>query len=142
MTKENCMERLTETGVIAIMRARTSDQLLKAADAIKAGGVNAIEVTMTTPNALDVISKAVALYGSKVMFGVGSVLDPESAREAILAGAQFVVVGKDDVVILKTIESPSMRDFDSLIAKARRQARASGMKRSDVARAIRRVRGR
>ncbi len=91
MNKDHCLERLTKTGIIAIMRAKTSDQLLKAADAIKAGGVDAIEVTMTTPNALDVIKQAVSRYGSDVLFGVGSVIDPESARVAILAGAQFVV---------------------------------------------------
>ena len=101
MSKEECIERLIITGVIAIMRAKTSDQLLKAADAIKAGGVNAIEVTMTTPNALEVISKAVERYGSNVMFGVGSVLDPESARVAILAGAQFVVCPTLDVKTIK-----------------------------------------
>ncbi len=101
MSKEECIERLIITGVIAIMRAKTSDQLLKAADAIKAGGVNAIEVTMTTPNALEVISKAVERYGSDVMFGVGSVLDPESARVAILAGAQFVVCPTLDVKTIK-----------------------------------------
>lgn len=101
MTKEECVERLIITGVIAIMRAKTSDQLLKAADAIKAGGVNAIEVTMTTPNALEVISKAVERYGSDVMFGVGSVLDPESARVAILAGAQFVVCPTLNVKTIK-----------------------------------------
>lgn len=101
MSKEECIERLIITGVIAIMRAKTSDQLLKAADAIKAGGVNAIEVTMTTPNALEVISKAVERYGSDVMFGVGSVLDPESARVAILAGAQFVVCPTLNVKTIK-----------------------------------------
>lgn len=101
MSKEECIERLIITGVIAIMRAKTSDQLLKAADAIKAGGVNAIEVTMTTPNALEVISKAVERYGSDVTFGVGSVLDPESARVAILAGAQFVVCPTLDVKTIK-----------------------------------------
>ena len=101
MAKEECIERLIITGVIAIMRAKTSDQLLKAADAIKAGGVNAIEVTMTTPNALEVISKAVERYGSDVMFGVGSILDPESARVAILAGAQFVVCPTLNVKTIK-----------------------------------------
>jgi 2-dehydro-3-deoxyphosphogluconate aldolase/(4S)-4-hydroxy-2-oxoglutarate aldolase len=91
MHKEDRIEIIRKTGVIAIMRAKSSDQLLAAADAIKAGGVNAIEVTMTTPGALDVISKAVAKYGADVLFGVGSVLDAESARAAILNGAQFVV---------------------------------------------------
>jgi len=85
------MQLIQQTGVVAIMRANSSDQLLAAADALKAGGVNAIEVTMTTPGALDVIRQATARYGPEVAFGVGSVLDPETARAAILAGARFVV---------------------------------------------------
>jgi 2-dehydro-3-deoxyphosphogluconate aldolase / (4S)-4-hydroxy-2-oxoglutarate aldolase len=89
--KEDSLALLRGIGVVAIMRAKSSDQLLAAADAIKAGGVNAIEVTMTTPGALDVIHQAVARYGRDVLFGAGTVLDPESARAAILAGAQFVV---------------------------------------------------
>lgn len=84
-------ERLQESGVIAIMRARSSDQLLDAAEAVHAGGVIAIEVTLTTPGALDVIREATQRYGDSVLFGAGTVLDPESARAAILAGAQFVV---------------------------------------------------
>jgi 2-dehydro-3-deoxyphosphogluconate aldolase/(4S)-4-hydroxy-2-oxoglutarate aldolase len=91
MSAEDKLELIRRTGVVAIMRAKSSDQLLAAADAIRAGGVNAIEVTMTTPGALNVISQAVARYGAEVLFGAGSVLDPESARAAILAGAQFVV---------------------------------------------------
>jgi 2-dehydro-3-deoxyphosphogluconate aldolase/(4S)-4-hydroxy-2-oxoglutarate aldolase len=82
---------IREAGIVAIMRANNSDQLLAAADAVKAGGVNAIEVTMTTPGAIKVIEQATARYGEEVIFGVGSVLDPETARAAILAGAQFVV---------------------------------------------------
>ena len=85
------LEFIHEKGVIAIMRANSSDQLLAAADAVKAGGVNAIEVTMTTPGAIEVVKQATAKYGDDVLFGVGSVLDPETARAAILAGAQFVV---------------------------------------------------
>ncbi|MCK5429533.1 MAG: bifunctional 4-hydroxy-2-oxoglutarate aldolase/2-dehydro-3-deoxy-phosphogluconate aldolase, partial [Anaerolineales bacterium] len=75
----------------AIMRAQSSDQLIAAADAIKKGGVKAIEVTMTTPGALGVIAEAKERYGSDVIFGAGSVLDPETGRAAILAGADFVV---------------------------------------------------
>jgi len=97
MEKERRLELMRETGVVAIMRANSPDQLLSAADAIKEGGVNAIEVTMTTPGALDVIKQATSRYGSEVLFGVGSVLDPESARAAILAGAQFVVCPTLDV---------------------------------------------
>ena len=91
MKKEETIDIIRETGVIAIMRAQSSDQLIAAADAIKKGGVKAIEVTMTTPGALSVIAEANDRYGSDVIFGAGSVLDPETGRAAILAGADFVV---------------------------------------------------
>jgi len=91
MDKTQKLDIIRKTGVVAIMRAQSSDQLIAAADAIKAGGVQAIEVTMTTPGALDVIAQASARYGEDVLFGAGSVLDAETARAAILSGAGFVV---------------------------------------------------
>jgi 2-dehydro-3-deoxyphosphogluconate aldolase/(4S)-4-hydroxy-2-oxoglutarate aldolase len=91
MNRQAVLELIRKTGVIAIMRARNSEQLLQAADAIREGGVIAIEVTMTTPGALSVIEQARAKYEQDVLFGAGTVLDAESARAAILAGAQFIV---------------------------------------------------
>lgn len=91
MDKRKAMQIIEESGVIAIMRAQSSEQLLQAADAIQAGGVQAIEVTMTTPGALEVISEARRRYGAEMLFGAGTVLDSETGRMAILAGAQFVV---------------------------------------------------
>jgi 2-dehydro-3-deoxyphosphogluconate aldolase/(4S)-4-hydroxy-2-oxoglutarate aldolase len=91
MDKDTVLNAILDTGVVAILRASSSDQLLEAAEAVLAGGVIAIEVTMTTPNALDVIHQATIKFGDQVLFGVGSVLDSETARAAILAGAQFVV---------------------------------------------------
>ena len=91
MAATGLMERVVKTGVVAIMRANSSDQLLDAATAVLAGGVDAIEVTMTTPGALDVVREATSRFGKEVLFGVGSVLDAPTARAAILAGAQFVV---------------------------------------------------
>lgn len=88
---------LAESGVVAIMRASSSDQLLDAAEAALAGGVRVIEVTMTTPGALQVIAAAVERFGDQVAFGAGTVLDQESARAAILAGAQFVVAPTVDL---------------------------------------------
>ena len=78
------------------------------------------------------------------MSSKGQVVIPEEVRNrlGLEPGAQFVVVGEDDVVILKAIAPPSMEDFDALIREARRKARAAGMKRSDVTKAIARVRGR
>lgn len=78
------------------------------------------------------------------MSSKGQVVIPEDIRKQLKlkAGSQFVVLGKDDVVILKAISPPAMEEFDSLIAAARKGARQAGMKRSDVAGAIARVRGR
>ena len=91
MDKAEKLERIHRTGVIAIMRAKSSTQLIEAADAIKAGGVEVIEVTMTTPGALGVIAEATVKYGEEVLFGAGSVLDAETGRAAILAGAGYIV---------------------------------------------------
>ena len=91
MNKTDKLNLIRETGVIAIMRAQSSAQLIAAADAIQAGGVRVIEVTMTTPGALDVIAEATQRYGDAVLFGAGSVLDAETARAAMLAGAGFIV---------------------------------------------------
>ena len=78
------------------------------------------------------------------MSSKGQVVIPEEirARLGLREGAQFVVVGERDVVILKSLSPPSMAEFDSLIAEARSQARKAGLKRSHVAAAIARVRGR
>jgi 2-dehydro-3-deoxyphosphogluconate aldolase/(4S)-4-hydroxy-2-oxoglutarate aldolase len=100
MLRSDAVEMMRKSGVIAIMRAKASDQLLAAAEAVLAGGVNAIEVTLTTPGALQVIGQAVTTFGSDVLFGAGTVLDPESARAAILAGAQFIVSPTLDVATI------------------------------------------
>jgi 2-dehydro-3-deoxyphosphogluconate aldolase / (4S)-4-hydroxy-2-oxoglutarate aldolase len=97
MNKTEKLQLIRETGVIAIMRAQSSEQLIAAADAIKAGGVRVIEVTMTTPGALAVTEEAKRRYGQDVLFGAGTVLDAETARAAILAGADFVVAPSLDL---------------------------------------------
>ena len=78
------------------------------------------------------------------MSSKGQVVIPEDVRErlGLKPGAQFVVVGEGDVVILKVIAPPSMNDFDNLIRRTRQQARASGLKRSDISRAIAKARTR
>ena len=77
------------------------------------------------------------------MSSKGQVVIPEEIRNrlGLKAGVQFVVLGERDVVILKTLSAPSMKDFDDLIAKARKQARRSGLKRSDIAEARKKARG-
>ena len=76
------------------------------------------------------------------MSSKGQVVIPEGIRKrlGLKAGAQFVVVGDKDVVILKAISPPSMEDFDTLISEARRQAKKAGMKQSDITNALTRAR--
>jgi AbrB family looped-hinge helix DNA binding protein len=78
------------------------------------------------------------------MSSKGQVVIPEQIRKRLKlkAGSQFVVVGENDVVILKVLSPPSMVDFDALIAEARRQGKAADLKKSDIADALARVRGR
>lgn len=100
MTKLEQMKRIEACGIVAIIRANSSNELIEAAAAIQTGGVDVIEITMTTPGALRVISDVSKHLGDAVLIGVGSVLDPETARAAMLAGAEFVVspVTKNDVI--------------------------------------------
>ncbi len=76
------------------------------------------------------------------MSSKGQIVIPEDIRKrlGLKTGAQFIVVGKNDVVILKSIAQPSMAEFDQLISDARKQARKAGMKKTDITSAIQRVR--
>ncbi len=78
------------------------------------------------------------------MSSKGQVVIPEEIRDrlGLKPGAQFVVLGDKDVVILKTLTAPSMSEFDSIIKEARSQARKSGLKRKDISTAIKKVRRR
>lgn len=100
MTKLEQMQQIEDCGIVAIIRANSADELIEAAAAIHAGGVDVIEVTMTTPNALQVINDVSSTYGDKVLVGAGSVLDAETARAVMLSGADFVVspATKPDVI--------------------------------------------
>ena len=85
------LNRLIETKVVAIVRLDSGEQLVKVAEALLAGGISAVEFTMSTPGAADMIKIASTQFGPDVLLGAGTVLDPETARVAILAGAQFIV---------------------------------------------------
>ena len=85
------LSRLIETGVVAIVRTDDPSQLMRVAEVLKAGGIETFEVTMTVPGALDVIREVSQRFGPDLIVGAGTVLDGETARSAILAGAQFIV---------------------------------------------------
>lgn len=78
-------------GAVAVVRLRDADALLRVVEAVAAGGVRAVEVTMTVPGALQQIARVRAHFGADVVLGVGSVLDAETARAAVDAGARYVV---------------------------------------------------
>jgi 2-dehydro-3-deoxyphosphogluconate aldolase/(4S)-4-hydroxy-2-oxoglutarate aldolase len=90
-SKTEIIQLLTDPGVIAVVRAPSAKQVLPLSEALIAGGVIAIEITMTTPNALEMIREAVRKIGSRGVIGVGTVLDAQTCRAAIAAGAEFVV---------------------------------------------------
>jgi 2-dehydro-3-deoxyphosphogluconate aldolase/(4S)-4-hydroxy-2-oxoglutarate aldolase len=85
------LDRLLDGGVVAVMRAPDGARLAEAADALAEGGVTAVEVTLTVPDALDVLRQVRQRLGDRVLLGAGTILDPETARAALLAGAEFLV---------------------------------------------------
>ena len=92
LPKLNIIQKITQCGVVAVVRADSSEQALKIAEACRIGGVNAIEITFTIPGASKVIEDLTKAYqGDEMIVGAGTVLDPETARIAILAGAQYIV---------------------------------------------------
>ena len=90
-TKEETISLLTKAGIIAIVRIPRAEHVLPFAEALFSGGVTAIEITMTTPNAIDAIRELNEKLGAKALIGVGTVLDGDTCRAAIAAGAQYIV---------------------------------------------------
>jgi 2-dehydro-3-deoxyphosphogluconate aldolase / (4S)-4-hydroxy-2-oxoglutarate aldolase len=91
VSRHEDLDRVLRCGLVAIIRAQSGEQLVPIARALYEGGIDVLEVTFTVPNALDVIAAVRRDLGSKVLLGAGTVLDPESARAAFLAGAEFLV---------------------------------------------------
>ena len=101
-TKEQNLKTVADAGVVAVIRAQSKDQLLGITEALLAGGVPAIEVTMSTPKAIAGIEQLADHFGDKAVVGVGTVIDAATARDAIAAGAQFVVSPVFDAEIVAT----------------------------------------
>jgi len=91
MRRDEALEIILTTKVIAVIRMSDTEKLSKVAEAIKQGGVRAIEITMTTPSAIEIIAAMAKKKTAGVLIGAGTVLDPETAAQAIHAGADFVV---------------------------------------------------
>jgi len=91
MQSISTIDRIFRTGIVSILRAPSSEGLLDVAEALLAGGIAVIEVTFTTPGAARVIEQVAARLGNRIVLGAGSILDTETARIAMLSGAQFIV---------------------------------------------------
>jgi 2-dehydro-3-deoxyphosphogluconate aldolase / (4S)-4-hydroxy-2-oxoglutarate aldolase len=99
--KSEVIQKIREVGLVPVLRADSEEEALAIAYALEAGGVTILEVTMTVPGAIDAIRRLSEEAGDRILVGAGTVLDPETARACMLAGAQFIV---SPALNLRTIE--------------------------------------
>src|SRR5437660_9041689 len=91
MSKEHDLRRVLDCGLVAVVRSRDSQQLVEVVRALADGGVNVVEITMSVPDALDVLKRVRQALGDRLLLGAGTVLDAETARAVLLAGAEYIV---------------------------------------------------
>jgi len=91
MSKADSLQHVLNRGLVAIIRAPSSEKIVRIARALLDGGIDVIEVTFTVPGALEVLQEVDEELGNEILLGAGTILDTETARAAILAGAQFIV---------------------------------------------------
>src|SRR6187455_1583510 len=91
MSRGAILSRILDGGLVAIVRSPDSHQLVEVCRALADGGVTIVEITMTVPDALEVVRAVRKSLGDRVLLGAGTILDPETARAALLAGAEYLV---------------------------------------------------
>jgi len=120
MLKLKVLRKVLDSGLVAIVRTDSPDQAARIADACAEGGVAALEITFTVPGAAEVISDLAKRYRpEQIVIGAGTVLDPETARIAILAGAQFLVspsVNPETARLANRYQVPYMPGADNVRA--------------------------
>jgi 2-dehydro-3-deoxyphosphogluconate aldolase/(4S)-4-hydroxy-2-oxoglutarate aldolase len=100
-TREKALGLIREIGLVPIIRTPSPEDALRAAEALIEGGVGIVEITMTVPGAIRVMERVVEEFGGKVLLGAGTILDAETCRAAILAGAEFIVTPGLDVKVIE-----------------------------------------
>src|SRR5262245_33907861 len=111
MSRETTLNRILDGGIVAVVRSESSASLVKVVQALAEGGVTAAEITFTVPDAVEVIRQVRREAGDAVCLGAGTVLDPETARAALLAGAEYVVaptVNLDVIRLCRRYDKPVM----------------------------------
>lgn len=111
MDKLKVIQYMIDSGIVAVIRSDSKDDAIKTVEAVKKGGINIVEITMTIPNAIDVIKELNEIYkkDDTMLIGAGTVLDPETARTCILAGATFIVspsLNKDTIKLCNRYRVP------------------------------------
>jgi 2-dehydro-3-deoxyphosphogluconate aldolase / (4S)-4-hydroxy-2-oxoglutarate aldolase len=91
MDKKSVRDRITEIGIVPVVRASSPEEARLAAEAVSEGGIPIVEITMTVPGAIDVIRELAKTGASNLLVGAGTVLNPDAARQCLDAGAQFLV---------------------------------------------------
>jgi len=110
MNKEMQLRRVLEGGIVAVIRSPDSQQLVEVARALADGGVNVVEITMSVPHALDVLRQVRQALGDRILLGAGTILDPETARAALLAGAEYIVAPTLNLEVIRLC-----RRYDKLV---------------------------
>jgi 2-dehydro-3-deoxyphosphogluconate aldolase/(4S)-4-hydroxy-2-oxoglutarate aldolase len=100
-SKQKALDLIRKLGVVSIVRVSSTEDAPRAVEAIVAGGLNVVEITMTVPNALRVLERVAGQVGDKVLIGGGTILDPESCRAALLSGAEFIVTPSVDPKVIE-----------------------------------------
>lgn len=110
MSKDAQLRHVLDCGIVAVVRSPDSQQLVEVARALADGGVTVVEITMSVPNALDVLRQVRHALGDRLLLGAGTVLDPETARAALLAGAEYLVAPTVNLDVIRLC-----RRYDKLV---------------------------
>lgn len=110
MSKTDQLGRVLTSGIVAVIRAPSGDLLVDVAEALLAGGVDVMEVTFTVPGAVRVLERVSERLGDRILLGAGTVLDAETARAALLAGAEFIVAPSTNREVIELC-----RRYDKLV---------------------------
>jgi 2-dehydro-3-deoxyphosphogluconate aldolase/(4S)-4-hydroxy-2-oxoglutarate aldolase len=108
MKKEDVLKKITDIGIVPVVRAESASEALAVANAIRAGGVPILEITMTVPGAIELIRKLSDSLGDEVLIGAGTVIDPDTAAKCIQAGARFIVSPSLNLSVIELCQNQSI----------------------------------
>jgi 2-dehydro-3-deoxyphosphogluconate aldolase/(4S)-4-hydroxy-2-oxoglutarate aldolase len=104
MTKQAILSSIIDIGIVPVVRTTSAENAIRSIEAIYRGGIRAAEITMTVPGALKALEKVADQFGGKIVLGAGTVLDPETARASMLAGAEFFVTPSLKLATIETVK--------------------------------------